>query len=94
MQLPAEMYTTYVLRREDDLNDLTKAVEKSDVSMFRKVGHQLKGNASSFGFDELLPISARMHNIDETNIAVDGPIIIEDLKKWITNQKQTYGIKP
>ncbi|MCC7460217.1 MAG: Hpt domain-containing protein, partial [Proteobacteria bacterium] len=93
-QLPAEMYTTYVLRREDDLNDRTKAVEKSDVPMFRKVGHQLKGNASSFGFDELLTISARMHNIDETNIAVDGPSIIEDLKNWITTKKQTYGIKP
>ena len=92
MQLPTEMYTTYVERRENDLKDLENAVEKLDVTVFRKVGHQLKGNASSFGFDELLTLSARMHNIDDSNITVDGPTIIEDLKTWVTKKKQSLGI--
>ena len=93
MELPLKMYQNYIQHRIDDLNELTKALTHSDFAPFRKIGHQLKGNATSFGFGELLPLANRMHDLNAQNILQQGPSIVEELKTWISSKKENFEIK-
>ena len=53
IDIPEEMRTKYLERRKQDYADCLVALDKSDYETFLRIGHQLKGNASSFGFDDL-----------------------------------------
>ncbi len=92
MELPTEMYRNYVTRREDDLNQLTVALKILDVSVFRRVGHQLRGNATSFGFNELLNLANDLHEVNTENISQTGPRIISQLQTWIVENKKKYDL--
>ena len=58
--LPIKMMTTYLERRLVDIDRLRQSLENGSVDEFNRIGHQLKGNARSFGFDELEPLGLRM----------------------------------
>ena len=92
MQLPIEMYKNYVHRRSDDLKELRSSLESGDVTAFRKIGHQLKGNATSFGFDDLLTLATRMHELTPENFSADGLLIVNDFHHWIIDKKKKYSI--
>ena len=84
MQLPAEMYKHYVERRKKDYDRLKLALDKNSVDEFKVVGHQIKGNASSFGFGELASIGLRMEELSLSQISSLGPKILQDFKNWIS----------
>jgi HPt (histidine-containing phosphotransfer) domain-containing protein len=92
MQLPKEMYKTYVERRGEDCKQLSEALQKNDHTVFRKVGHQLRGNATSFGFDELTQLADRMHEVNEENFSKIGPGILQDLGDWVNVKKRELNI--
>ncbi len=92
MQLPTEMYQNYIVRRDEDYKELVIALEKSDVSIFKKIGHQIKGNASSFGFDDLTLIGIRMHKLEAEDLQLEGSNILSELKTWIELKRKSYHI--
>ena len=51
--IPDSLKQQYIERRKVDLQKLEAALKQSDFSVVIRVGHQLKGNAVTFGFDEL-----------------------------------------
>lgn len=56
LQVPHELRVVYIQRRKADLVECLKAIETSDFPFLEKIGHQIRGNAQSFGFDELSPV--------------------------------------
>jgi HPt (histidine-containing phosphotransfer) domain-containing protein len=60
IDIPFEARQLYITRRQNDLSECLKAIESDDFSFFKKIGHQIKGNATTFGFDELAPIAIAM----------------------------------
>jgi HPt (histidine-containing phosphotransfer) domain-containing protein len=60
VDIPIEMKAKYLERRKQDYTDCLNAFLKSDFETFLRVGHQLKGNAASFGFDDLGVIATEM----------------------------------
>lgn len=87
MQLPPEMYATYIQRRKEDFESLKTALQNADASLFKKIGHQLKGNASSFGFDELAELGKKMETVDGSNIQTLAPSLLNDFNLWIQSKK-------
>lgn len=78
------MYINYVVRRKADHANLAAALSlPSGFEQFKIVGHQIKGNASSFGFDDLVAIGERMEKITATNQDVDGPRLLAEFWTWI-----------
>ena len=75
-QIPHEMKVVYIQRRLSDFAECNRAIETGDYSFLEKVGHQVKGNAQSFGFDSLSPIgialeaAAKERNVDNIKKAV------------------------
>lgn len=67
LQIPDEIRHNYLIRREKDLEALKASLAVRDLSEFKRIGHQLKGNAASFGYFDLEKIAIAMEKA-----AIDG----------------------
>ena len=56
MDVPHEFRVQYLERRKSDLQSCMDAIQKNEFATLERIGHQMKGNATSFGFDELATI--------------------------------------
>lgn len=57
MQVPVEARQKYLERRKQDIIASKEALSKQDYPFLERLGHQIKGNAVTFGFDELTNIA-------------------------------------
>lgn len=57
MQVPIEARQKYLDRRKQDLVACEEALIKQDFHFLERIGHQIKGNAVTFGFDEFTNIA-------------------------------------
>ena len=76
IEVPEEMRLKYIERRRNDVTECLHALENGDFAPLARVGHQLKGNASTFGYDELVDIAASM---EEAALKEDR----ESSKAWL-----------
>jgi HPt (histidine-containing phosphotransfer) domain-containing protein len=60
VDIPKEARQKYIERRRLDLENCKKALEQRDFEVLARVGHQIKGNASTFGYEELGEIAISM----------------------------------
>lgn len=60
VEISPELKTKYLSRREQDLKDCFAALDSKEVALLERVGHQIKGNALTFGFGELATIGEEM----------------------------------
>jgi HPt (histidine-containing phosphotransfer) domain-containing protein len=60
IDIPDEMKAKYIERRKQDYLTCVDALEKNDFETFLRIGHQLKGNAASFGYDVLGVIAVEL----------------------------------
>lgn len=75
-KISAESIQKYVIRRQEDLQNLKSALEKSDYASLRHIAHQIKGSAGTFGFAELGSKAGVLeeHAIDKNESAVKDDI--------------------
>lgn len=84
MAIPDEMRKKYLERRQRDAKILEESRLSGDFSEFVKLGHQLKGNAATFGYDELAEIGKRMEEAGENNDPAAADTSLDEFKKWIS----------
>lgn len=83
VELPAELIQSFLIRRKSDFDLLTKALRESDIQPFKRIGHQLSGNADSYGFPELGVLGLRMEDLEEKTFAKDANLILKEFQVWI-----------
>lgn len=77
-----EIQKTYLARRNKDIQECRKRLEQADWFFFENLGHQLKGNASSFGYDDLTLIAKKIESFGREKDSQSLQSVIEDFKKW------------
>jgi HPt (histidine-containing phosphotransfer) domain-containing protein len=80
MKIPDEMRAKYIERRQRDLEELKQALGAGNLEPFQRIGHQLKGNGATYGYDELGELGRRM---EEAGNAKDSSVAEECLSKFI-----------
>jgi HPt (histidine-containing phosphotransfer) domain-containing protein len=60
IEIPPEARAKYLERREKDLEGCQTAIANLDFPFIERVGHQIKGNASTFGYAPLASIGEQM----------------------------------
>ena len=83
MELPPERYYKYLESRRTDLSTLRIALAAKRIHEFTIIGHQIKGNAANFNFDELTYIGERMEKMNPQEFESVGITLINDFAKWI-----------
>ncbi len=88
MDLPKEVIETYLQRRAIDVDTLQKSISENSVKEFNRIGHQLVGNAPSFGFDELVPIASQMEDLTPDTLTSEGGELLNRYKVWLQSAQE------
>ena len=91
--LPKEMIKTYLDRRVTDVTTLKESLVKNSVEEFNRIGHQLLGNAKSYGFPDLESIAAQMEDLSSTDLQLRGPQLVEQFSQWLQSALQKNSLQ-
>ena len=83
VDIPVEMKAKYLERRKQDYTDCLNAFFKSDFETFLRIGHQLKGNAASFGFDDLGVIAADIEQAAKNKDLAKIKILLDKFETFL-----------
>lgn len=86
MEIPQEAKNKYLQRREKDLRDCLLALQSSDFDVFVRIGHQLKGNAITFGFEPLSEIGERLESSGKQQDRQKMQKALNDFETYIKGQ--------
>ncbi|MGZ3695744.1 MAG: Hpt domain-containing protein [Bdellovibrionota bacterium] len=87
LTIPDEMRQKYIGRRVQDLESLKAALAKSEFDLFFKVGHQLRGNAATFGYESLGILGEKLEHAGTARDSAEAEECLSVLEKWISEQK-------
>lgn len=82
--LPPELRQRYLERRLQDVQDCFSRLSNRDWAYFEKLGHQLKGHAPSYGFDDLQEIALKIEVHAKEKDISNLQSCINDFKSWLS----------
>ena len=83
MEVPIDILHRYIERRQKDLENCSQWVRDKNFANLEKIGHQLKGNGSTFGFEELSRIGVIMEDAAKRKDLPRLENVVSYLNVWI-----------
>ncbi len=87
MVIPEEIRQNYLVRRQKDIETLKASVSAKSLEEFKRIGHQLKGNAASFGYGELEKIAIAMEVAAQKGDLFEASKQLELFEKWYSDRR-------
>ncbi len=87
--LPVSAYRNYLDRRKTDLSRLQRALQDGSIEEFRVIGHQLKGNAPSFQYEELGHLGEKLELVTQNTLMMEAPGLLADFEAWIRRTEKS-----
>ena len=81
--IPHDARLRYIERRKKDLDSLRLALSSQAFEEFKRIGHQLKGNAASFGYPDLEKVAIQMEAAGEHQDVQEAPRQLEEYQSWL-----------
>ncbi len=81
--IPIEIRERYLKRRQQDLESLRTTLKNRTLTEFARIGHQIKGNAASFGYKDLEQIAVRMETAEANQDFVLAEQQVAAFEKWL-----------
>ncbi len=91
MRIPEPLRKKYIERRARDVEELALALEQGRFEVFARMGHQLKGNAATYGYESLSVLGHKMEHAAETESFPEGRECLYALKAWLQEQTTQVG---
>ena len=73
----------YTESRARDAEKLALSLEQGQFEVLSRVGHQLRGNAVTFGHEDLAELGRKMERAAEARSLSDGEDCLYALKAWV-----------
>jgi HPt (histidine-containing phosphotransfer) domain-containing protein len=83
MQVPTALMAKYIENRKIDFNGCLSFYDHHEYEKIAQIGHQLKGNGSTFGHPELSSIGKKLENAAQTHDADSLRSALKDFSLWI-----------
>lgn len=80
--IPEEVRQRYIERRQKDIESLRQALSSRSLDEFARIGHQLKGNAASFGYTDLEKIAVQLEQAGIKRDAHEASRQLEVFEEW------------
>lgn len=90
--IPQEARLKYIERRKKDIESLKAALEVRNYEEFKRIGHQLKGNAVSFGYADLEKIAIQMEQAGDKRDHLETSRQLEAFEQWFTREAAASGM--
>ena len=81
--IPADARIRYIERRKKDIESLRSALSIGSFEEFKRIGHQLKGNAASFGYADLEKVAIQIEIAGENQDAGLAQVQLSQFEKWL-----------
>jgi HPt (histidine-containing phosphotransfer) domain-containing protein len=88
--IPEEARQRYLERRKKDIESLRSALGSRTFDEFKRIGHQLKGNAASFGYGELEKVAVQMEAAAEKQDLHEASRQLDLFQQWL-NRTSSLG---
>lgn len=85
--VPNSLKQLFLKHRAQDIEICFQKWTHSDWNYFETLGHQLKGNAPSFGFEELAPIARRIESFSQQRESEKLKSALVEFQKWFDQQR-------
>lgn len=83
MEVPEELHHRYLERRKQDLQVCRKNLRSHHFEDLEKLGHRLKGNGLTFGYQELSDIGSRLELAALQENVAELEQAIHDFELWL-----------
>ena len=93
VDIPQEIRDRYIERRQSDIQLLRTAIRTQALEEFERIGHQLKGNASSFGYSDLEKVAIKMELAGENRDMAEASVQLALFEKWYEKVKSESAPK-
>lgn len=84
MKIPDEMRAKYIERRRRDLEELKAAISAGNLEPFQRIGHQLKGNGATYGYEELGELGRRMEEAGNLKSVSSAEACLSEFIRWVS----------
>lgn len=91
MLIPEEARVRYLERRKKDIESLRSALNTRSFEEFKRVGHQLKGNASSFGYGDLEKLAIQIEQAGEARDHLAASRQLDLFENWLQSHSKLLG---
>lgn len=81
--IPEEARLKYIERRKKDVESLKSALSQKTFEEFKRIGHQLKGNAASFGYGDLEKVAIQLEVAGEKQDAHEASRQLGLFEQWL-----------
>jgi HPt (histidine-containing phosphotransfer) domain-containing protein len=87
MDVTLEMRQNYLKRRNDDYTKCLIEIKNKKTDFLETIGHQLRGNAEPFGFDELAIIGKELEKAAKASDWQSIMACVEKFGIYLSKQK-------
>lgn len=84
--IPEEARVKYIERRKKDIESLRSALAMNTYEEFKRIGHQLKGNAASFGYMDLEKVAIQLEVAGEKRDHHEASRQLQLFEQWLTKE--------
>lgn len=90
MQVPVELKRKYLERKVQDIQHLISSLEENDFAPALKLGHQVKGNASTFDFPQMGPVGIQIEHAAKNQDKESLRTLIDQMAHMIAEARVTF----
>lgn len=83
--IPEDARQRYIERRKQDIETLKNALRQNTFEEFKRIGHQLKGNAASFGYSDLEKVAIRLEAAGEQQDSSEAQRQLVSFESWLSS---------
>lgn len=84
MIIPEDARERYIERRKKDVESLQSALRSKAFEEFKRIGHQLKGNAASFGYPDLEKVAIQLEVAGEKADLAEASRQLTLFESWLS----------
>lgn len=89
--IPEEARQRYMERRKKDIESLRSALSSKTFDEFKRIGHQLKGNAASFGYGELEKVAVQLEAAGVSEDLHEAGKTVDLFEAWFNRTSPSLG---
>jgi HPt (histidine-containing phosphotransfer) domain-containing protein len=91
MEIPPKLKENYIRRRQEDILNCEAALKNQDFKTIEVIGHQMKGNGLSFGFESIAILGQQMELAAKNKKSDELAILIGKFAEVVTQITPKQG---
>jgi HPt (histidine-containing phosphotransfer) domain-containing protein len=86
-----DLIPDFMARKQTDVQNLKNALDGGDLATVASIGHKIKGEGGSFGFDTISDIGAGLESCGKQGDRASAQQLVSDLSEYLEKVEVVEG---